>query len=84
MISQSTGWKPTTLPLQMDGYLAWFHTDDYNMESFSCEKNIFMHCNMPSFFLGWDADLPTFFVWIFGNVYPYPRNWLTPIIGTGI
>ena len=22
--------------------------------------------------------------WIFGNVYPYLRNWLTPIIGTGI
>lgn len=50
MISQSIGWKPTTLPLQMDGYLAWFHTDDYNSRVSSYEKNILYAFNMPSFY----------------------------------
>ena len=50
VISQSIGWKPTTLPLQMDGYLAWFHTDDYNSRVSSYEKNILYAFNMPSFY----------------------------------
>ena len=32
--------------------------------------------------MGMGCGLPLPFVWIFGNVYPYLRNWLTPIIGT--
>lgn len=83
MISQSIGWKPTTLPLQIDGYLAWFYTDDYNSRVSSYEKNILYAFNMP-FFMGMGCGLPLPFVWIFGNVYPCLRNWLTPIIGTGI
>ena len=27
--------------------------------------------------MGMGCGLPLPFVWIFGNVYPYPRNWLT-------
>ena len=50
MISQSIGWKPTTLPLQIDGYLAWFHTDDYNSRVSSYEKNILYAFNMPFFY----------------------------------
>ena len=50
MISQSIGWKPTTLPLQIDGYLAWFYTDDYNSRVSSYEKNILYAFNMPFFY----------------------------------
>ena len=50
MISQSMGWKPTTLPLQLDGYLAWFHTDGYSSRISSYEKNILYAFNMPSFY----------------------------------
>ena len=50
MISQSIGWKPTTLPLQMDGYLAWFYTDGYSSRISSYEKNILYAFNMPSFY----------------------------------
>jgi hypothetical protein len=34
----------------MDGYLAWFHTDDYNSRVSSYEKNILYAFNMPSFY----------------------------------
>lgn len=50
MISQSVGWKPATLPFQLDGYLAWFHTDDYGSRISSYEKNILYAFNMPSFY----------------------------------
>ena len=58
MISQSIGWKPTTLPLQIDGYLAWFYTDDYNSRVSSYEKNILYAFNYALFLWGWDAVCP--------------------------
>ncbi len=50
MISQSAGWKPSTLPFQSDLYVAYFHTDDYYSRISSYEKNILYAFNMPSFY----------------------------------
>lgn len=50
MVSQSAGWKPTSIPFQVDGYFAWFRTDDYSSRISSYEKNILYAFNMPSFY----------------------------------
>ena len=50
MISQSAGWKPSSLPFQSDLYVAYFHTDDYYSRISSYEKNILYAFNMPSFY----------------------------------
>lgn len=50
MIAQSAGWKPEKLPVQMDFYLAYFHTDDYYTRISSYEKNILYAFYMPSFY----------------------------------
>lgn len=50
MISQSAGWKPSTLPFQSDLYVAYFHTDDYYSRISSYEKNILYAFSMPSFY----------------------------------
>lgn len=50
MISQSLGWKPSSLPLQSDFYVAYFHTDDYYSRINSYEKNILYAFNMPFFY----------------------------------
>lgn len=50
MVSQSAGWKPSTLPFQGDIYMAYFHTDDYYSRISSYEKNILYAFNMPSFY----------------------------------
>lgn len=50
MLSQNLGWKPVTIPIAADFYLAWFHTDDYNSRISSYEKNILYAFSMPSFY----------------------------------
>lgn len=50
MVSQSAGWKPTALPLEIDFYMAFFHTDSYYSRISSYEKNILYAFNMPSFY----------------------------------
>lgn len=50
MVAQSTGWKPVHIPLQLDLYAAYFHTDDYYSRISSYEKNILYAFNMPSFY----------------------------------
>ena len=50
LVSQSIGWRPSRLPLQMDGYFAWFHTDDYYSRLTSYEKNLLYAFSMPSFY----------------------------------
>ena len=52
-------------------------------EKISLDSSDYMPLICP-FFMGMGCGLPLPFVWIFGNVYPCLRNWLTPIIGTGI
>lgn len=66
MISQSVGWKPSTLPFQSDFYLAWFHTDDYDSRISSYEKNILYAFNMPSFY-GNGIRLALTFRWDLGR-----------------
>jgi hypothetical protein len=50
MISQSIGWKPSTLPLQADLYVSWFNTDDYSSRIYSYEKNLLYAFSSPSFY----------------------------------
>lgn len=50
MVAQSVGWKPASLPFQADGYIAWFHTDDYDTRISSYEKNILYSFYMPTFY----------------------------------
>lgn len=50
MVSQSAGWKPSSLPFQSDFYIGYFHTDDYYSRISSYEKNILYAFNMPSFY----------------------------------
>ena len=50
MVSQRVGWIPHTLPIQLDGYVGWFHTDDYYTRLSSYEKNMLYTFYMPSFY----------------------------------
>ena len=50
MLSQHIGWRPATVPFQWNGYVGWFHTDDYGSRISSYEKNILYAFNMPSFY----------------------------------
>lgn len=50
MLAQSAGWKPDSLPFQVDLYAGWFHTDDYSTRISSYEKNILYAFYMPSFY----------------------------------
>ena len=50
MLSQSVGWQPASLPLRLDGFVGWFHTDYYRSRICSYEKNILYAFNMPSFY----------------------------------
>lgn len=49
-VSQSVGWQPDGLPLRLDGYAAWFSTDDYASRIYSYEKNMLYAFYMPSFY----------------------------------
>lgn len=62
MVSQSFGWKPSSLPVQIDLYTACFFTDDYSSRVSSYEKNILYVFNMPSFY-GKGLRLSTTFRW---------------------
>ncbi len=50
MLSQRIGWQPDALPFQIDGYAAWFQTDDYSSRISSHEKNMLYAFSMPSFY----------------------------------
>ena len=50
MVSQSAGYKPASLPIQMDGYFSYFDTDDYATRITSYEKNLLYAFSMPSFY----------------------------------
>jgi hypothetical protein len=50
MAAQSIGWRPVSIPLQADLYVAYFHTDDYNTRLSSHEKSILYAFNMPQFY----------------------------------
>ena len=50
MISQGIGWKPSSIPLQADLYLAWFNTDDYSSRISSYEKNLLYVYGTSSFY----------------------------------
>lgn len=50
MLSQNLGWKKRNSPLQVDGYLAWFHTDDYSTKVYSYEKSLLYTYNSSSFY----------------------------------
>ena len=50
MIAQNMSWKPFKIPIQMDLYLAGFHTSDYQTRLYSYEKNLLYAFNMPSFY----------------------------------
>ena len=50
MIAQSVAWKPSEIPIQMDLYMAVFHTNDYQTRLYSYEKNLLYAFNMPSFY----------------------------------
>lgn len=87
MISQSVGWKPSTLPFQSDFYLAWFDTDSYDSRVSSYEKNILYAFNMPSFYgrgirlalsFRWDLGRHFTFSTKLGHTYYQDRN----LIGT--
>ena len=49
-LSQSIGWKPSTIPFRFDTYVAWFSTDGYASRISSYEKNILYAFYMPSFY----------------------------------
>ena len=49
-LSQSIGWKPSTIPFWFDTYVAWFSTDGYASRISSYEKNILYAFYMPSFY----------------------------------
>lgn len=49
-LSQSVGWKPSTIPFRFDTYVAWFSTDGYASRISSYEKNILYAFYMPSFY----------------------------------
>lgn len=89
MISQGIGWKPTPLPLQVDGYFAWFHTDDYNSRISSYEKNILYAFNMPSFY-GKGMRLALTFRWDIGKrlslsaKVAHTHYWDRDLIGTDL
>ena len=48
--SQSVAWRPNKIPLGVDSYFAWFHTDDYDSRVSSYEKNILYAFQMPTFY----------------------------------
>jgi hypothetical protein len=50
MISQSLGFKPSSFPFQLDGYLSYFDTDDYYSRITSYEKNLLYSFSMPSYY----------------------------------
>ena len=49
-LSQSIGWKLSTIPFRFDTYVAWFSTDGYASRISSYEKNILYAFYMPSFY----------------------------------
>lgn len=50
MLAQHIGWKPASVSFQADIYMAYFHTDNYNVRLSSYEKNILYAFSMPSFY----------------------------------
>lgn len=48
MISQNMGYKCSSFPVQLDGYIAYFNTNDYWSRMSSYEKNILYAFSMPS------------------------------------
>lgn len=50
MISQSIGFKPSSYSFQMDGYISWFDTDDYDSRITSYEKNLLYAFSMPTYY----------------------------------
>ncbi|MDH6305960.1 hypothetical protein M2459_002971 [Parabacteroides sp. PF5-5] len=50
MLAQSLGWKPKTIPFQLDLHAAVFCTEDYASRLSSYEKNILYAFSMPSFY----------------------------------
>ncbi len=50
LIGQSIGYKLKNLPLQLDGSVAWFQTDDYASRITRYEKGLLYSFSMPSFY----------------------------------
>ena len=50
MVAQNVAWKPLEIPIQVDLYMAGFHTNDYQTRLYSYEKNLLYAFNMPSFY----------------------------------
>lgn len=50
MIAQHIDWKPANSPFQLNGYGAFFHTEDFYSRIYSYEKNMLYTFNSPSFY----------------------------------
>ena len=50
LVGESIGYKFKKLPIQLDGSVAWFHTDDYASRISMYEKSLLYTFHVPSFY----------------------------------
>ena len=50
LVGESIGYKFRKLPIQLDGSVAWFHTDDYASRISMYEKSLLYTFHVPSFY----------------------------------
>ena len=50
LVGESVGYKFRKLPIQLDGSVAWFHTDDYASRISMYEKSLLYTFHVPSFY----------------------------------
>ena len=48
LLSQGVAWRPRQLPLRIEGYAGWFHTDDSSSRISTYEQNLLYAFQMPS------------------------------------
>lgn len=83
MVSQSAGYKPASLPIQMDGYFSYFDTDDYATRITSYEKICCMlfRCLL---FTDKASDVRFLLKRLFWIICIYLQNWVGYITLTGM
>ena len=50
LLSQGVAWRPRQLPLRIEGYAGWFHTDDSSSRISTYEQNLLYAFQMPSLY----------------------------------
>ena len=89
LVCETVGYKFRKLPIQLDGSVAWFHTDDYASRISMYEKSLLYTFHVPSFYgKGERYTLNVRYEWkkqlVFQAKYAYTHYRDREMIGSGL